>query len=324
MVDNGSWQWLLEGFRFELEARVKPKTVEYYYGHARLFVQWADKVGHVADPRSLTKRDIQSFFHYLAGNEHSPSAKGTGAPIQSERLRWPYYRTLKRFLEWAMGERHLLHNPLEGLHMKAPEDPPVEPYYPEQVERFFRVLDHDWQVAKTPRQKMLAARNSAVLCLFLESGLRLEELSVLGMVDVDLRSQRVLVREGKMGKGRLAGFGPQTKKALWRYMSLRSSEVERDALWITEEGRPMTKHGIQEVIRRLKEDAGLQHVRGSVHKLRHTFATTYLRHTRDMKGCRLLLGHSTLAMTERYTQFIEAEDALRSFDGQGPLDWLRR
>jgi hypothetical protein len=28
-------------------------------------------------------------------------------------------------------------------------------------------------------------------------------------------------------------------------------------------------------------------------------------------------------MTERYTQFIEAEDALRAYDGKGPLDWMR-
>ncbi len=244
MVHSGSWQWLLDGFKFELETRTKPKTVEYYCVHARLFVQWAENYAHATDPRSLTKRDIQSFFHYLAGNERPPSGKGSRERVQSERLRWPYYRALKRFLGWAVNEGHICHNPLEELRMKAPEDPPVEPYRPEHIERLFEVLDHDWQVAKTPRQKMLAARDRAVLCLFLESGLRLEELAMLGTADVDLQRQRALVREGKMGKGRVAGFGPQTKKSLWRYMSLRPCAVKRDALWMTEEGRPMTKHGV--------------------------------------------------------------------------------
>jgi len=165
---------------------------------------------------------------------------------------------------------------------------------------------------------MLAARDKAVLMLLLESGLRLGELVGLRIADVDLTRQRVVVWEGKMGKGRVVGFGPQTKRALWRYLGLRAGELEHDALWVTEEWRPLTKHGVQEIIRRLKRDAGLQHIKGSVHKLRHTFATAYLRHTRDMKGCRLLLGHSTLAMTERYTQFIEAEDALKAYDGKGP------
>ena len=58
--------------------------------------------------------------------------------------------------------------------------------------------------------------------------------------------------------------------------------LEHNALWITEEGRPLTKHGIQQIMRRLKHDAGLSHLKGSVHKLRHTGATITLKHTRDM------------------------------------------
>lgn len=169
---------------------------------------------------------------------------------------------------------------------------------------------------------MLVARNRAIFVLFLESGLRLEELAKLQLEDIDMGRQRVIVRFGKMGNSRLSGFGPQSRKALWKYMSLRPQQSNHGALWITEEGSPLTISGVQITIRRLKKDAGLQHIRGSVHKLRHTFATTYLKHTRDMKGCRLLLGHSTLAMTERYTQFIEAEDALKAYDGEGPMDWI--
>jgi len=63
-------------------------------------------------------------------------------------------------------------------------------------------------------------------------------------------------------------------------------------------------------------------VKRSVHKLRHTFATTFLRETHDMKGLRLLLGHSTQAITERYTQFIEVEDAPKAYNHKGSLDWL--
>jgi site-specific recombinase XerD len=219
-------------------------------------------------------------------------------------------------------EGYLECNPLDGIALKPPKPRPVEPYYPEHIDKMFSVLDYDWKVAKTLRQKMLAAQDRVILMLFLESGLRLGELAGLKTADVDLAGQRAMVREGKMSKGRMVGFGPQTKKGLWRYLGLRGDDSKHDALWITEEGRPLTKHGVQEVIRRLKRDADLEHVKGSVHKLRHTFATTYLRHTRDMKGCRLLLGHSSLAMTERYTEFVEAEDALRAYNGKGPLDWI--
>jgi len=170
---------------------------------------------------------------------------------------------------------------------------------------------------------MLAARDRAVIFLFLDSFIRLGECSRLTISDIDLDRQRVLVRKSKTGKSRLTGFGPQTKKALWRYLGLRGDRLGHDALWVTEEGHPLTKHGIQEIMRRLKHEAGLNKLKGSIHKMRHTGATITLKHTRDMKGLKLLLGHSTLAMTERYTQFIEVEDALRAHDGKGPLDWLR-
>jgi len=69
---DGNWQWLLEGFKFELEAQVRPKTVEYYYDHARIFVRWVETSG-IAEPRLLTRRDINSFFHYITND--SPTAK---------------------------------------------------------------------------------------------------------------------------------------------------------------------------------------------------------------------------------------------------------
>ncbi|MFO8100843.1 MAG: tyrosine-type recombinase/integrase [Dehalococcoidia bacterium] len=323
MVQNGTWEWLLEGFKLELEVNVKPVTIDYYYGRLKVFIDWAKNSGQATSPDSVTKRDIQAFLHWLVTAELSISCGNGAGRVSRERSRWPYYRALKRFFGWAVSEGYLERNPMDGVVLKQPPTPAVEPYQPEHLNRMLKVLDEDWRNAMTPRQKMLAARDRAILYLFLESGLRLEELSNLCLANIDLNKQRIMILHGKMDKSRMVGFGLQTKKALWRYIGLRLPTGETDGLWLTEEGHPMTKQGVQQVIRRLKEDAGLKHLKGTVHKLRHTFATTYLRHTRDMKGCRLLLGHSTLAMTERYTQFVEVEDALKAYDGKGPLDWMQ-
>lgn len=323
MVQNNSWEWLLEGFQIDLETQVKPRTVKDYCDHISYFIRWAQGNGKT-DPRFVTKRDIQEFLHFVASTPAIVVA-GNGAERRIQRngnSRWHHYLPLKRFFRWAVNERCLEQSPIDGIILKPPKSAPIEPYEPQHMKAFVKVLDHDWQVATTTRQKMLAARDKAVLFLFLESFIRLEELTNLRISDIELDRQKALVREGKTGRGRLAGFGPQTKKAVWRYLGLRGDGVEHDALWVTEEGRPLGKHGVQEIVRRLKKDAGLQCLKGSVHRLRHTGATVTLKHTRDMKGLKLLLGHSTLAMTERYTQFIEAEDALKAYSGNGPLDWL--
>jgi site-specific recombinase XerC len=324
MVQNeGSWQWLLEGFKYELEAQVRPKTVEYYYDHARIFVHWVENTG-ISDPGLLTRRDIQGFFHHIITNSHC-AGRNDGAGEEAHRtesLRFHYYRGLKRFFSWLKTEGYVEHSPLDGIVFKPPKEPPIEPYQPEHRDKFFAVLNHDWKVARTPRQKMLAARDTAILCLFLESGLRLQELADLNPTDIDLNERRLVVRYGKLGKSRLCGFGPQTRKAIWRYLSLRPSGVRDDKLWVTEEGKSLSARGIQEIFRRLKRDAGLEHVRGLVHKCRHTFATNFLEHTGDMKAYQTLLGHSTLRMTQRYTEYVQAGHALKYFNDTGPLDWL--
>jgi len=321
---KGRWQWLLEGFKFELEAQVRPKTVEYYYDHARIFVRWVEATG-IAEPRLLTRRDINGFFHHIISR--FPSVKGNNgageAARHAESLRFHYYRGIKRFCHWLKVEGYLENSPLDGIVVKPPKEPPIEPYKSEHKEKFLAVLDHDWRIAKTSRQKMLAARDKAILCLLFESGLRLQELADLCLRDIDLNEHRVVVWFGKQGKSRLSGFGPQTRKALWRYLSLRPTEVEGDKLWVTEEGRPIKSRTVQEVFRRLKKDAGLEHVRGLVHKTRHTFATTLLEHTGDMKACQNLLGHNTMRMTQRYTEYVQVGHALKYFNGTGPLDWMK-
>jgi len=176
----GSWQWLLEGFKYELEAQIRLKTVEYYHDHVRIFVRWVENTG-ITEARSLTKRDIHSFFHHIITNSHRAKRNnGAGEEARhAESLRFHYYRGLKRFFSWLSTEGYLERNPLDGIRFKAPKDPPIEPYQPEHKNKFLAVLDYDWKVAKTPHQKMLATRDKAILCLFVESGVRLQELAAM-------------------------------------------------------------------------------------------------------------------------------------------------
>ena len=154
---------------------------------------------------------------------------------------------------------------LNGIALISPPPIPIEPYHSSHIDAILKVLEFDWKHAKTQRQRMLAARNKAIFILFLESGLRLEELAKLGIGDINLDKQTLIVRFGKMGKSRLSGFGPHSKKALWKYLSLRSQLTDIDGLWITEEGSQLSVSGVQIIIRRLKKEAGLEHIKGSVH-----------------------------------------------------------
>ena len=180
-------EWLLEGFKYELEATCRPATVEYYCGEVRRFLQWANAAGVPSDIRLLTKHHIQWFFHFLSTQRGVRDSKSNGQ--HAESLRWPYYRALRRFFSWVDREGYLEQNPIDGLYLKAPEPAPVEPYQREHIDRMLKVLQHDWDIARTQRQQMLAARDQALLLLFVESGLRLGEMARLRAGDVNLSKQ---------------------------------------------------------------------------------------------------------------------------------------
>jgi site-specific recombinase XerD len=75
------------------------------------------------------------------------------------------------------------------------------------------------------------------------------------------------------------------------------------------------------LIRRLGHRAG---VKVYPHKLRHTFAISFLRAGGDVFSLQHLLGHSTLQMTQRYSQSLSADDAVKAHKKFSPLDNPRR
>ena len=218
MVQNMSWEWLLEGFKIDLETQLKPKTIKDYCYHISYSAHRA-KDSNKLGPHSITKRDIQEFLHFVASTSAIfVTGNGVKRHIQrNENSRWHHHFPLKRFFTWAVKEGHLERNPIDSIELNPPKSAPIEPYKPEHIDAFVKILDYDWHVAKTTRQKMLAATDKAVLFLLLDSFIRLGECCQVMIEDIDLNRQRVLVRKSKTDKPRLAGFGPQTKKALWRY-----------------------------------------------------------------------------------------------------------
>lgn len=63
-------------------------------------------------------------------------------------------------------------------------------------------------------------------------------------------------------------------------------------------------------------------IKVQAHKLRHTFAISFLRAGGDVFSIQYLLGHSTLAMTQRYLQSLNANDAINTHRRFSPLDNL--
>ncbi len=296
-------------------ATTKPtflQAVEFFTQHARIhgrsrktlaLYEWVFKTfRHYAGDQPLSDMDtlkVRGYFASLLDLNYRPASLGM------------HYRVLHAFYVWAVRERLACFNPLDGV--PKPKVPKLFPF----------TLD-DAQVAAllkaSDRTTRHGCRNYATLLLFLDCGLRLNELIGLRMTDISL-VQRSMKVHGKGAKDRIIFMGARTTKALRRWIESRGvKQGYSDALFIDRKGDPLKARWMQQVIARIGQRAGLR-VRLSPHKLRHISATMAVRNGMDAFTLQRLYGWESVETAMRYVN--AASPALREAHAKAsPVDRL--
>lgn len=311
---------LVKGFVLTKQTEGKsPKTIEYYRQNLKRFIWYADKQGWSDDIRLLTEWQIREFLGYVATETHRWGLKGNGSESSQHKASYStvrhYFVVLSCFFNWATQESFLERNPVTRINVAKPKPKVITPYTNEEIKRMLAVCDYDY----IHNGKFLASRNRAIVLVFLDSGVRLSELVSMKLSDVNSEKGHIKVL-GKGAKERVVRVGKTTQKALWRYLMYRAQNG-RQELWLTEEGKPLNSSGIQSLIKRLKQRAGINS-NGSIHRFRHSFALNFLRADRNVFNLQYLLGHSTLEMVRHYTATLGMEDALEAHKKASPADLL--
>lgn len=312
---------LVEGFLFSLRAEGKSNsTITYYSSLLKALSFYTREHGWTNSITSLDSSKAREFLSWVSSRTVELKVCNNGGKTVKKSkpsTAWPYFRALRRLLNWAVEEGYLNTSPLSSIHFKQPSAPPVEGYSIEELKRLFAVCDLD---IKT-RAHFTGIRNKAMLLLFLDSGLRRAEMAGLKLNDLDLERRRARVL-GKGNKTGIAPFSPTTAKSLWAWLVERKSRATTTHLWVTEEGNAFSIEGLVSWFDRLKERAQVKGP-GGIHRLRHTAALQYLRGARDSFLLQLFLRHESLEMSRRYTQGLKQEEAFEAHrNGASPVEGL--
>jgi len=159
-----------------------------------------------------------------------------------------------------------------------------------------------------------AWRDAAILALLYGCGLRVGELVGLELSSLDLGSGTVRVR-GKGGKERIVPM-PRTTEALVRAWLDRRPAAATPALFLNRRSGPLSARSVQRIVKRWLFVAGGD-CSATPHRLRHSFATHLLAAGADLRELQELLGHASLATTERYTA-LDREALRRIYDEAHP------
>jgi integrase/recombinase XerD len=146
-------------------------------------------------------------------------------------------------------------------------------------------------------------RDRAILEALYSAGLRVSELCSLDLAQVDLTT-RLLRPTGKGSKERLVPIAPASGVILQTYLLKARPRLLGKALshrfFVGPRGGDISRQEVWEIVRRYAGEAGIRK-RVSPHTLRHTFATHLLEHGADLRSIQEMLGHASVATTQRYT-----------------------
>lgn len=207
---------------------------------------------------------------------------------------------VKGFVRWLSSKELLDYGVAAGL--KGPK-------LPSSLPRALSGEDTERLVTEGPEHGKHYHRDRLVLELLYGSGLRVSELADLNWESIDTE-QRIIRVIGKGSKERLVPFSPGVKKLLedWK---LLSKEAGDGPVFKSEKGADrLTVRTVHRLVKRSAERVGIYGV--SPHTLRHCFATHLLENGAPLRVVQELLGHESIAATQRYLS-ITAEQMKRSY-----------
>lgn len=251
----------------------------------------------------ITQDDLFAFMIYLSRERKASSA-----------TRARKVATLKSFFKYLFQKKRIIK-----------DDPSYELETPRRAKRLpkYLNLDQSLKLLSTAEhaQKESSVRDYCIVTLFLNCGMRLSELQGINLSDISEDTLRVV---GKGNKERTIYLNQACLHALTDYYPVRDSMKVKDdqALFLSSRGTRLSKQMIQNVIKRLLFDAGIDTAGYSVHKLRHTAATLMYKYGEvDIRTLQTILGHQSVATTQIYTHVDE--DLLHEAVSKNPLADIR-
>jgi integrase/recombinase XerC len=235
-----------------------------------------------------------------------------------------YIRVARRFFSWLVDEGTLTTSPTQTI--KPPRHPlkVVQPFSTDDVKRMLAVCDYD--AAQPCAESWLGLRNTAIILVLLDTGMRRRELTDLHLFDLSDNMDRLKVL-GKNHEERVVAIHPVTQKALLKYLLKRARlleewRIDNPYMWIGRRGERLKPNGLSQLVETLCRRAGISGVKCSPHTFRHTAGTMSLRNGASERDVQDMLGHRTPDMTRHYTATIGSEQAAerhKTFSAVGAL-----
>ena len=301
---------LLQSFIFDCEAKnLSPKTISWYSELLNQFLTFLSKKFDAEYVYKVTTQHIREYINYLKQkpviNNVTGSIMKIGLSSHSIRDNFAAIRVFFNFLE---NENYIQNNPVKPLKAPRQEKKIINTLTLEQIKKLLRTAD---------KKTYFGFRDYVIMCAFLDTGIRLNELSNLKNDDINFAENYFIVY-GKGKKERVIPISSKLKRLFFKLIE-KSRYQYQDYLFVDKYGEKLSGSAIRQMVKRLGKKAGIKNVRLSPHTFRHTFAKMWILNGGDAFSLQKILGHTTMDMVRNYVN-LASEDIKVQHRKFSPLD----
>ncbi|WP_110928778.1 tyrosine-type recombinase/integrase [Bacillus massiliglaciei] len=249
------------------------------------------------DARKLSIEVCRDFSSWLLHdrikfNGHKYKKGEDKTPGLSPRTANDILKLLRTSFRFLVNEGLVVENPFEQVESIK------------QHEKVIEILSVDELKAllNAPNQRDYADfRDYVLMNVLIDTMARINEILSLTTSDIDLASRTITLRPEitKTRKGRFLNISKLTARLLRELMS-EVAEFETEYIFLANYGEPLTSNNFRNRLINFATKAGITK-RVHPHLFRHTAATLFLENGGDIRSLQIILGHSDLRMTMKYT-----------------------
>jgi site-specific recombinase XerD len=290
-------QTAMQAFQMENAARkLSARTRRSYQDNLDQFLEYAGNI----DLKDLTPELVNSFIQWYGdrpgrvGDRISPATLHKAYAVINRFCRWIY---LQRWIDRCITD-----------FTRAP-----------RLNKPIKDTLTDEEIARLLHSVRGNVRDHLIFSFFLDTGCRLNEVVQLNVDDIDFE-QRLVKVHGKGNKEGVVPIGQRVTRDLFVYIhNVRDAAPGERALFLNRDGTRLEYNGLSQLIRRRFDKLGIE---GRAHKMRHTFATQFLRNGGNLEALRRILRHSDIKVTQQYLHLVN-DDLIAEHDRYAPMDRMR-
>ena len=285
---------LVREFLFECEIReYTPRTVENYKKQLRHFTEFLKEHCSVETLEEVQAFHVKAFIKYYQMRQCKPS-------YINDNL-----KAVKVLCSYAFRENYVDH--LITANIKNVKEPKtlIHTFSTDEIKKMISYYQGNSYVD---------IRNKLILMILFDTGIRINEL-------IEMKPEQIqdsyFIIYGKGRKERIVPKNPLVSKTLVKYRTAKTKYFQcrkaEDHVFLSKNGKRLNNQAIHKFMKDCAKAVNVRAaVRVSPHTCRHTFAQQQIKNGLDLYSLSRLLGHESVAITQRYLESIQDSQIIAS------------